>query len=64
MDPGTRLKDVRAKLGITTREVAVFSRMIADSEGNEEFLISSPWLTQIENEKSALALGSNSFSGQ
>jgi transcriptional regulator with XRE-family HTH domain len=54
MDPGTRLKDVRTKLGITTREVAVFSRIIADSEGNEEFLISSPWLTQIENEKAAL----------
>jgi transcriptional regulator with XRE-family HTH domain len=54
MDPGARLKDVRAKLGITTREVAVFSKTIADAEGNEEFLISSPWLTQIENEKAAL----------
>jgi len=54
MDPGARLKDVRTRLGITTREVAVFSKTIADAEGNEEFLISSPWLTQIENEKAAL----------
>lgn len=54
MDPGSRLKEVRTRLGITTREVAVFSRAIADAEGNEEFLISSPWLTQIENEKTAL----------
>lgn len=54
MDPGTRLKEVRAKLGITTREVALFSKTIADAEGNDEFLVSSPWLTQIENEKAAL----------
>src|SRR5215467_7596738 len=54
MDPGSRLKDVRAKLGITTREVAVFSKTIADAEKNDEFLISSPWLTQIENEKATL----------
>jgi transcriptional regulator with XRE-family HTH domain len=54
MEPGARLKDVRTKLGITTREVAVFSKIIADAEANDEFLISSPWLTQIENEKAAL----------
>lgn len=54
MNPGARLKEVRARLGITTREVAVFSKAIADAEGNEEFLISSPWLTQIENEREAL----------
>ena len=54
MEPGARLKELRAKLGITTREVAVFSKVIADTEGNEEFLISSPWLTQIENEREAL----------
>ena len=54
MDPGARLKEVRTRLGITTREVAVFSKTIADAERNEEFLISSPWLTQIENEKAAL----------
>ncbi len=54
MDPGTRLKEVRDRLGITTREVALFSKTIADAEGNAEFLISAPWLTQIENEKTAL----------
>src|SRR6267378_7157008 len=54
MDPGARLKDIRTRLGITTREFAVFSKTIADAEGNEEYLISSPWLTQIENEKAAL----------
>src|SRR5258708_36806639 len=54
MDPGARLKDTRTRLGITTREFAVFSKTIADAEGNEEFLISSPWLTQIENERTSL----------
>jgi transcriptional regulator with XRE-family HTH domain len=54
MDPGTRLKEVRTRLGMSTRDVADFSKTIADSEGNHEFLISSPWLTQIENEKAAL----------
>jgi transcriptional regulator with XRE-family HTH domain len=41
-------------LGITTREVAIFSRLIAEAERNSEFLVSGPWLTQIENEKSSL----------
>jgi transcriptional regulator with XRE-family HTH domain len=45
---------VRTRLGISTREVADFSKRISEAEGNQEFLISSPWLTQIENEKSAL----------
>lgn len=54
VSPGERLKHVRAQLGITTREVALFSRMIAEAEGNNEFLISGPWLTQIENEKTSL----------
>lgn len=54
MDPGSRLKEVRTRLGISTREVADFSRAIAEAERNEEFRLSSPWLTQIENEKAAL----------
>jgi transcriptional regulator with XRE-family HTH domain len=54
ISPGERLKHVRAQLGITTREVAVFSKLIAEAEGNNEFLISGPWLTQIENEKTSL----------
>lgn len=52
--PGERLKHVRAQLGITTREVAVFSKLIAEAEDNNEFLVSGPWLTQIENEKTSL----------
>jgi transcriptional regulator with XRE-family HTH domain len=35
---------------MSTRDVADFSKIIADAEGNDEFLISSPYLTQIENE--------------
>lgn len=54
ISPGERLKHVRAQLGITTREVAVFSKLIAEAEGNNEFLISGPWLTQIENERTSL----------
>src|SRR5712672_3432361 len=52
--PGERLKHVRAQLGITTREVALFSKLIAEAERNSEFLISGPWLTQIENEKTSV----------
>ena len=54
VSPGERLKQARAQLGITTREVALFSKLIAETEGNNEFLISGPWLTQIENEKTSL----------
>ena len=52
--PGERLKYVRTQLGITTRDVAVFSRLVAEAESNNEFLVSGPWLTQIENERSSL----------
>ena len=54
LSPGEQLKRVRAQLGITTREVAVFSKLVAEEESNDEFLISGPWLTQIENEKTSL----------
>lgn len=47
--PGEQLKDVRSRLGITTRDVTEKSQRIADAEGNEEFYISNAWLTQIEN---------------
>ena len=53
-EPGERLKYVRTQLGITTREVHLFSKIIAESENNNDFLVSGPWLTQIENERSAL----------
>ncbi len=46
---GERLKEIRSRLGITTRDVTDLSQKIAESEGNEEFQISNPWLTEIEN---------------
>lgn len=47
--PGEQLKDLRSRLGITTRDVTEKSQRIAEAEGNEEFYISNAWLTQIEN---------------
>jgi transcriptional regulator with XRE-family HTH domain len=49
MRSGEQLKDLRNKLGITTRDVEEFSRKIAQDEENEDFYISNAWLTQIEN---------------
>lgn len=50
--PHEKLKSVRARLGITTREVSDLSQRIAEAEGNPEFHISNPWLTQVENSDS------------
>src|ERR1700752_1229204 len=50
--PSEKLKEIRSRLGITTREVAEFSQKIAEAEGNPEFHISNAWLTQIENSDS------------
>ena len=50
--PGEQLKQVRLRLGITTRDVADLSQKISDDEGNPEFAISNAWLTQIENSDS------------
>jgi transcriptional regulator with XRE-family HTH domain len=49
---GERLKEIRSKLGITTRDVTDLSRRIAESEANDDFHISNPWLTEIENSDS------------
>ena len=49
MRAGEQLKDLRNKLGITTRDVEEYSRKIAETEGSEDFCISNAWLTQIEN---------------
>ena len=49
MRAGEQLKDLRNKLGITTRDVEEFSKKIAQDEGNEDFYISNAWLTQVEN---------------
>ena len=48
MRSGEQLKEIRSRLGVTTREVEEHSRRIADAEGNMEFYISNAWLTQIE----------------
>ncbi|MGH9726309.1 MAG: hypothetical protein ACRD41_14690, partial [Candidatus Acidiferrales bacterium] len=50
--PGEYLKDLRNRLGITTREVEEFSRQIATDSENEDFYISNAWLTQLENKNS------------
>lgn len=50
--PGEYLKDLRTRLGITTREVEEFSRQIATDAENDEFYISNAWLTQLENKNS------------
>lgn len=49
MSTGQRLKDMRTRLGITTRDVTERSQRIAAAEGNDEFYISNAWLTQLEN---------------
>lgn len=52
MRPSQKLKDVRTRLGITTRDVSELSQQIAQREGNAEYHISNAWLTQIENSDS------------
>jgi transcriptional regulator with XRE-family HTH domain len=52
MRAGEQLRELRNRLGITTREVEEFSRTIAEDRENEEFYISNAWLTQLENKNS------------
>src|SRR6202167_2873252 len=52
MRPGDQLRELRNRLGGTTREVEEFSRTIAEDRQNEEFYISNAWLTQLENKNS------------
>ena len=49
---GERLRQLRSRLGLTTREVAELSRKIALAQGNEEFSVSHARLIQIENDES------------
>jgi len=49
MTPGQRLRELRMRLGITTRQVEYESRQIATAEGNRDFYISNHWLTKLEN---------------
>jgi transcriptional regulator with XRE-family HTH domain len=47
--PGERLRNIRTRLGLTTRDVEAYTRRISNEEENEDYCISSAWLTQIEN---------------
>ena len=46
---GEQLKALRSRLGMTIRDVTDLSQKVVDSEGNEEFGISTTWLSEIEN---------------
>jgi transcriptional regulator with XRE-family HTH domain len=52
MRPGNYLRELRHRLGVTTRAVEELSRRIALDRGNDEFYISNAWLTQLENKDS------------
>jgi transcriptional regulator with XRE-family HTH domain len=49
---GEKLKQIRLRLGLTTRDVDHISRKISEAEGNEEFVVSHARLIQIENGES------------
>src|SRR6202046_1636070 len=46
---GERLKAVRVRLGLTTRDVERKSQAIAEEKRNQEYYLSHAWLTDIEN---------------
>ncbi len=46
------LKQLRARLGITVREVEEQTQKIAQAQGNPEFFVSNAWLTRLENRSS------------
>jgi len=48
---GERLKEVRTRLGLTTRDVEAKSQQIADEKHNREYYLSHAWLTDIETGK-------------
>lgn len=50
--PGERLRNIRTRLGLTTRAVESYSRRVSNAEENEDYCISSAWLTQVENTES------------
>jgi transcriptional regulator with XRE-family HTH domain len=52
MRPGDYLRELRNRLGVTTRAVEELSRKIALDRNNSEFYISNAWLTQLENKDS------------
>ena len=48
---GEKLKELRARLGLTTRDVEAKSQQIADERHNREYYVSHAWVTDIENGK-------------
>jgi transcriptional regulator with XRE-family HTH domain len=46
---GKRLKELRDRLGLSTRDVEAKSQRIADDKRNREFYVSHAWVTDIEN---------------
>ena len=47
LEAGQRLKDVRERLGLSTRDVQRKSEQIAVEKRNQEYRISHAWLTDI-----------------
>lgn len=52
MSSGNALREIRTRLRLSMRDVELQSREFADREGIPDLLISSAWLTQIENSES------------
>jgi len=48
---GERLKELRVRLGLTTRDVEAKSLQIADDRHSREYYLSHAWVTDIENGK-------------
>jgi transcriptional regulator with XRE-family HTH domain len=48
---GERLKELRVRLGLTTRDVEAKSLQIADDRRSREYYLSHAWVTDIENGK-------------
>jgi transcriptional regulator with XRE-family HTH domain len=52
LKPGDHLRRLRSQLGITAREVEELSRVIAQEQNNEEFIVSHGRIIQVENNES------------
>src|SRR5437879_8543346 len=48
---GERLKELRVRLGLTTRDVEAKSQQIADERHSREYYLSHAWVADIENGK-------------
>ncbi len=48
---GERLKELRVRLGLTTRDVEAKSQQIAEERQSREYYVSHAWVTDIENGK-------------